>query len=142
MIPSTTNYDTIKLQAHSSIIDMSCAKCPMFRTDAKMWDARGEQGVQRGWTEDAQLLSATAAAQWPLKTENKRHCSALFRIDICEYNIDAPQIKNKGDTRRCAVFPLDLTARTPYLVSDYLELRSPMSDRAWIGRVLSIFLPS
>lgn len=28
-------------------------------------------------------------AQWPLKTENKRHCSALFRIDICEYNIDA-----------------------------------------------------
>lgn len=54
-----------------------------------------------------------ALTQWALKTENKRHCSALFRIDICEYSIDAcrecaarwfkAKIKNKGDTRRVSV---------------------------------------
>lgn len=70
-------------------MSVNALKRTRAKTGAKMWDAR-DDGGSRGWTEDAQLLSATAGlAQWPLKTENKRHCSALFRIDICEYNIDA-----------------------------------------------------
>lgn len=76
---------------------------------------RGERKKERKEREKENTVAGQqrALTQWALKTENKRHCSALFRIDICEYSIDAcrecaarwfkAKIKNKGDTRRVSV---------------------------------------
>lgn len=77
---------------------------------------RGERKKERKGEREKENTVAgqqRALTQWALKTENKRHCSALFRIDICEYSIDAcrecaarwfkAKIKNKGDTRRVSV---------------------------------------
>jgi len=66
-------------------MSVNALKRTRAKTGAKMWDARDDGGGQKTLS----CCPRLRLAQWPLKTENKRHCSALFRIDICEYNIDA-----------------------------------------------------
>ena len=50
-------------------MSVNALKRTRAKTGAKMWDAQ-DDGGSRGWTEDAQLLSATAAGTMAI--ENRK----------------------------------------------------------------------
>lgn len=69
----------------------------MIRSEDEGWSSKKGEGVLGNGSEATERRRAEEReeerafvrqqrlAQWALKTENKRYCSALFRIDICEY---------------------------------------------------------